>query len=417
MKRKAFGIALSLTLLAGLIPWNSAHAVLVLKQVQVSNGNQIELQFDREVDVKAIKTEFYQDIIQLSLNNVSVYPPKIFSVDGSDVSKVFAYQYTPKLVRCRLTVKGKAEDFKSRIVLRSKGKFLTLLINGVSIARDRLSIQSAKALSAPTAPSRKVSKDSPAAPAASVMKPEDKSLFEKITQSESPKAAAAAESSAPKTPSHLTGQPDHVARATRSHESSMSRVIHTFAWMAVVLILMAGVLVFLKKAMKGKNGSKSWMMRMMKGKFGAGGKLIEVEATHYLGPKKSIAVVKVQGRRLVLGITDESINLITQLGAHAGADADGMDDESDALIAGLTGGAAGKTAQKKSPEAPRMGTGAMAGGSARFADILASADSKPAFQGPESTQRLGQNPGQNSGQSSSSVRDQIRKRVEGLKNL
>ena len=405
MKRKGFGIGLSLTLLAGLLPWNSAHAVLVLKQVQVSNGNQVELQFDREVDVKSIKTEFYQDIIQLSLNNVSVYPPKIFSVDGSDVSKVFAYQYTPKLVRCRLTVKGKAEDFKSRIVLRSKGKFLTLVINGASIAKDRLSIQSAKALSAPTAPNRKVSKDSPAAPAASVMKPEDKSLFEKITQSESPKAVGA-EPAASKTTSHLTGQPEHATRATRSHESSMSRVIHTFAWMAFVLILMAGVLVFLKKAMKGKNGSKSWMMRMMKGKFGAGGKLIEVEATHYLGPKKSIAVVKVQGRRLVLGITDESINLITQLGADPSADGDDMDDESDALIAGLTGG---KAAQKRAPDGQKMGTGATSGGSARFADILASADARPAFQGPESTQRQGQN--------TSSVRDQIRKRVEGLKNL
>jgi hypothetical protein len=41
--------------------------------------------------------------------------------------------------------------------------------------------------------------------------------------------------------------------------------------------------------------------------------LIEVLSNHPLGTRKSIAVVRVGGRRLVLGVTNEAINLITAL--------------------------------------------------------------------------------------------------------
>ena len=60
-------------------------------------------------------------------------------------------------------------------------------------------------------------------------------------------------------------------------------------------------------------GHGSAVSRIAKKGLGRKGKMIEVVSNHYLGPKKSIAVVRVAGRVLVLGVSNESINLITQL--------------------------------------------------------------------------------------------------------
>lgn len=43
------------------------------------------------------------------------------------------------------------------------------------------------------------------------------------------------------------------------------------------------------------------------------GRFIKVLANHYLGPKKSIAVVEVPGSVLVLGISAERINLLSKI--------------------------------------------------------------------------------------------------------
>jgi flagellar protein FliO/FliZ len=46
---------------------------------------------------------------------------------------------------------------------------------------------------------------------------------------------------------------------------------------------------------------------------GSRGKLIQVLASHYLGVKKSIAVVQVPGAILVLGIGTEQVNLLSRI--------------------------------------------------------------------------------------------------------
>jgi flagellar biogenesis protein FliO len=52
---------------------------------------------------------------------------------------------------------------------------------------------------------------------------------------------------------------------------------------------------------------------MTSGKFSQETEIIEILSNYYLDPKKRIVVVRVGSSILVLGITNESINLITQL--------------------------------------------------------------------------------------------------------
>src|SRR5258708_1989943 len=113
-----------------------SFALTTLKKVQVTDHSQVDLIFDDKVYARQIKTEFVNDIIQLSLNDVSVYPAKITSISGAELTKVFAYQYAPKLVRCRFSVKGKADDFKNRISIKASGKIVTVRIGGVTAASD-----------------------------------------------------------------------------------------------------------------------------------------------------------------------------------------------------------------------------------------------------------------------------------------
>jgi len=61
--------------------------------------------------------------------------------------------------------------------------------------------------------------------------------------------------------------------------------------------------------------------RMGLGVFGAGD--LRIEGTMSLGPKKSIVVVRFLNKRMVLGVTDASINLLTQV--DTGHDTDRKD--------------------------------------------------------------------------------------------
>ena len=105
-----------------------ADASSVLRSVEVSpkdsKTRSIQLLFDRAIDSSQVKTEFFKDIIQISLEDVSVYPARILPIEGSEISKLFTYQYTPKLVRARFSVKGKAEDFKDRISIETQGTWI-----------------------------------------------------------------------------------------------------------------------------------------------------------------------------------------------------------------------------------------------------------------------------------------------------
>ena len=78
-------------------------------------------------------------------------------------------------------------------------------------------------------------------------------------------------------------------------ESSSGRLFLSFGLMAVVL----GVGYFLaKKYGKPKNSAQT---------------KIKILTQHYLGPKRSLAIVRVAGESILIGITDQNINMIKSL--------------------------------------------------------------------------------------------------------
>src|SRR5262249_32274810 len=109
---------------------------------------------------------------------------------------------------------------------------------------------------------------------------------------------------------------------------------------------------------------------------------------HYLGPKKSIAVVRIQGRLLVVGITNENINLISQL-------EDAMMDESEAVSA--------DNSQFQFEKEMELLSGAMANPKSKAAPVTTASVTGPSVFGnliPDS-----------------GVRNRIRSKLEGMKKI
>ncbi len=424
-----------------LAPLQLAHATTAtLKRVQITDGSRVDLLFDAKVSARQIRTEFFNDIIQVSLTDVSVYPAKINSLSGSELTKVFAYQYAPKLTRCRLSVKGNAETFKDRFEVKAEGKIISLRMlpqaaaapsssSEASPTRARLSTEEAKRSVASSSDLKE--------------KAEEQALLQRVI-SGAPASVPAQAASAP-TKSEPVAASKAVEPAASASTASKAVSSGPLAggkplpspWRSIgmLMVVVCAFLAFawITKKVKGGTGlnpvaaissvaGKSNPLGKILSQFGGSkSKMIEVVANHYLGPKKSISVVRIGTRMLVLGVTNESINLITQLDAgnteaqQAQAQAQAManfDLESFAMESAGWAAPEAPVAQPAPSTAPRAarpsqvaaqiyGTGATSAGAARPATAAPSAFSQ--ILGSESTKP--------------SVRSQIRSRLEGMKQL
>ncbi len=315
--RTFFGTLIVSALLGPVVSSSQAWAVTALKKVAVSDGQQLDLLFDGKLAKNQIKTEFFNDTIQISLNDVSVYPAKIFAVSGPELTKVFAYQYAPKLVRCRLTVKGKAENFKDRVAVDIDGKMVTVRL--VATSNDRVAHSSAQATRpaaeaeapAQRAAQEKVEKPAPApAEAEAKLSADEKILLEKVLKSPAPEGGKA------------RGLQLTSAKAAPSLFKGLGMLMVVLAAFGACA-LMARKLKTSRRDSSGAGKKLNGMLGRLVGKgFGGRDKVIDVVATHHLGPKKSITVVKISGKLLVLGVSGESINLISQLPDTSASDAE-----------------------------------------------------------------------------------------------
>jgi flagellar biogenesis protein FliO len=295
-------LSICLGLYLGAFQANAFSATLNLKQIQVKSPTEIELKFDGKVERTQVQIDYANDIIQLSLNNVSVYPAKITPISDGEFTKVFAYQFSPRLVRCRLTVKGKAESFRNRIRLSFDGKTVR--------------IKNEEAIS-----ESKKQED---------VEVDEKQLMERVMKINPPEKDAL-----PSVPVSVEKKADLPEKMHLTGGRPLPSPWSALGKLGLVLIIFGGIALLVKKMRNSQPSEKEnsgWMGHLKKiavQGFSKDGKMIQTVATHYLGPKKSLVVVKISGKTLVLGVTPESINLVAQI--NEGADKEDTDDFSDIL--------------------------------------------------------------------------------------
>ncbi|MGE0615477.1 MAG: FliO/MopB family protein [Bacteriovoracia bacterium] len=396
MQSKLSGFFLAgLGLVAAACLPSEASATTVLKQVQSGKGEQIVLQFDQPISMAQVGIEYVRDIIQLSLKDVSVYPAKILAVDSGEITKIFTYQYTPKLVRCRLSVKESAEAFRNRLQLQANGKQLIVKLGPKDTKKDAIATASAQATR--QAPAETAADDSPP-----TLDKEQKALLEKVLGAPKPAAKADGKSAAKldlKTDSKGEKLPLTSAKPLPSP-------IRAFAWLGLILAMFGGAVLLLRK-LKGRGSLQGRLTGMFQKGKSARKAAIEVMATHYLGPKKSIAVVRVNGKEMVLGITEDSINLISHLSALAEAVGD-FDEELEPTTRATP--ASAHAPVQSTDRRPAATAPAAKGPALSFDAVL-----DPAMA--QATNRVSDSVKLSSAAKSANARDRIRDRLKGMKSL
>jgi flagellar biogenesis protein FliO len=107
---------------------NTSFAMSNLKKIMINDQNQVDLVFDRALALHQVKTEFNHDIIQLTISDASVYPAKINTIGGMELTKIFAYQYSPGAIRIRLSMRQDSERYQKKFNVSSNGKMLSLWV-------------------------------------------------------------------------------------------------------------------------------------------------------------------------------------------------------------------------------------------------------------------------------------------------
>ncbi len=307
-----------------------------IREVELK-GNNTEILLDSAIDKRSVQVDYVRDIVQFSISNATIYPAKMMHADQAVFSKVFAYQYSPSLVRIRFSVENNAEQFKNKIKWSIEGK--------------KISIQ----FSAPAAPVAKIDNE--------------KSLLEKITAAAqrtelktTPKAEAKSEA---KTEAKVESKTTEATTETHplnlggtgkkpiklAGAKSGPSAFRSFLAMLLVVGGLGLVLIYVKRKKAGgiqaRKAGSSWFSNLLP-QAKKQKPMMEVVATHVLGPKQSIVVMKIRGQQFVLAVTAENIQLITQLDSDE-AEMDLLDDPKVAASIGKMFGVSTPKAQAASP--------------------------------------------------------------------
>lgn len=269
-------LCFGLSILASVsVSWSAPTQVRVLKEIRATEKDQVTLEFDRSVEGLKIRTEFAEDSIQIQIPESSVFPAKIVPLEGDRLARIFAYQYAPKWMRVRINVKGTAASLRSTLDVKAIGKLLVIRA------------------AAPTVVAAKSEVEEPKVVAALPVKSEKSAIVEhKVTGA--------------KPSTNLTGNPGKDANPLKKS--------------GVALLILLPILLMAWAYRRAKGKSQDWRTKTQKrgvelalGKmFGRKDRLIEVLDTQFFDPKRGIAVVRVRGREMVLGIADGAIQLLSE---------------------------------------------------------------------------------------------------------
>jgi flagellar biogenesis protein FliO len=393
---------------------------LTIREVQLEGGISARILLDANVPKGGVTIDYVRDNVQFSILNSTIYPARIIHADGEgpkSFSKVFAYQYSPNLVRVRFTVDGKAEALKGKIKMALKGKSIEISFPELkgSLPADDSGEREASLLSKVLGRSEGEVK---VASETSAKRVETATVNSANTAIQANPALGSPVTGGEKgrTKAPLTGK-----RAELGQPQQGPSPLRSLIAMFLVVGGLGLVLVYVKKAKSGKQAKRSgdsWLSGILSG----GRKnqpYIEVLANHALGPKQSITVVRIRDQQFVLGVTQDSVQLITQIDSDD-TEIDVLDDPKVADSLGKMFGAKVKPA----PSNPKATANIRP--SASFDSLLKGSTGAGAIVARNAYQAQGagaskieeavgfKSPGNSPSSAAPGVRDQIRKRLQGM---
>ena len=282
-----------------------------LRKVEVLNGNLIYFNFDQPIRQDQVSVEFVQDEVRLSVEGATVHPAKIIPVkNGGPISQVFAYQFNPNVVHCRIGLKAKAEDYRQYLDLKPQGNRLQLkffeLGHSSEHAGERLAQRDGDCPNS-AADKRAVRENQVKNDQVVVTQGADERVLEqKVLNSDSNPTVHSIASTARPT--------EDVNQPALKPLPSLTSVLLKLALVSGLVVLLAALMKYLKSIpVSSQNRLMKSLQGFAHGSLKQGGPSIEVLGSHFIGPKKSLVTVRVAQQTLLLGVTEQSIQLISEL--------------------------------------------------------------------------------------------------------
>jgi flagellar biogenesis protein FliO len=273
---------------------------------QTDGSYDIEFSFSKTLQKDDVQVEFQRNFIQVSFRGVSAYPARTEKLTHPSTDKVFTYQYQPDLARARILLKTSAVKLQNAASWNVEGKSVkvSLKIDGALAQAVKDEIKSTASSVAPTG--------NAASRAPAVEDPEEKKIRDALLSGDTNIAEEKKSATASATAESTENLPIFVKneeKAKQSVDEKGTPAAKVFASLLLVVGLIgAGALAF-RKFVLGKHSPFQKQTRM-----------IQVVSSQAMGPKRSIALVKVLDQHLVVGMSGDSMNLLVNLGNNVNLD-------------------------------------------------------------------------------------------------
>ena len=278
-----------------------------LEDINVTRTNDavnLDLSFNQNFTAKSLRPIYERNFVQFVVNGVGVNSAKLIPVPNSNVEKIFVYQYAPGIARVRLILKNDNQWAKGRI-----------RIWNASGNRIRFSVKDVLAQHAP----KNVAVASAASAEEQVMLKEVVKNTKEISDSNGG-TRLDREHGSSSGMARVTPTAPVVSVLSASAKGNLAPdeigVKHDpsqyFLRMALSLLGVVGLFIAAAFGLKKYAGK----LDLKKLPFGKKERLIQVVATHRLGKSQAISLVKITGEYMVIGLSGESVSLITKLGSE-----------------------------------------------------------------------------------------------------
>lgn len=297
--------------------------IVNISSSEVDGQYAVEFQLSKNLNKEDVQVEYQRNFVQISFRGVSAYPARTEKLNHPITEKVFTYQYQPDLARARILLNSPASSIQESSSYAIEGKTVRFLLKGATgIAASRSQKVKDEIRTTSSAVASTKSRSTSEASAATTT---DKKEALKITQEDPEEAKLRSELLSGKTSvvgekkqsSTLSGEntenlpiftkTEEKAKATEADKESPAAKV--MASLILVVGLIAAVALGFRKFVLGKHSPFQKQTRM-----------IQVVSSQTLGPKRSIAVVKVLDQHLVVGMAGDNMNLLVNLGTNVNLD-------------------------------------------------------------------------------------------------
>ncbi|GEM_PF-1569331 len=308
--KRGLGLIKCVGLFLALVVFNLAEArtpdarIVDVRATSSVAGMSFDLVFSQPYSAKNIAVSKERNFVQAVAKNAKMNSGKTLALRVPELEKVFAYPFAKNTSRIRIIARGQEPPEGTVSVWNTSNNVVRIFLKKNAPSEV---VQTSKRIDSAAG--------GPAVNSEKVVT-RDAALAEVLAKTaeidlQNPDSVVKPKNETPITNTTDVSSIDKQERKQVGTKSDPSRhFLRMFLVLGGVLGLFGAGVFLLKR----------YASRIGKLPFGKKERLIQVVATHYLGNKKSIALVKVTGEYMVVGVSNENISLISKIGAEVAVD-------------------------------------------------------------------------------------------------